>query len=91
MAKSRYTFEKREREKAKRQKHMEKLEQRQMAKKAKADSDLVIPAESADATGFSAISHSLVENINNRGPSVTVSENHRSVLGNMPDAEGKES
>ncbi len=39
MARSKYTFEKREKERAKRQKQIEKSAQRMMAKKAKAASE----------------------------------------------------
>ena len=66
MAKSRYTFEKREREKAKRHKHMEKLAQRQTAKKAKAGSGIELTKEDTDSTGLPATSHPLAENINDR-------------------------
>ena len=66
MAKTRYTFEKREREKAKRQKRLEKLAQRQTAKKVNADSGSEITAEAANSTGLIVTSHPLDETINNR-------------------------
>lgn len=67
MARSKYTFEKRMREKAKRQKQIEKSAQRMMAKKSKAGGEtgtagegvvsaepageFLPPAENGDATG----------------------------------------
>ncbi len=50
MAKSRYTFDKRQREKAKRLKQIEKISKRMMAKKQKANADGEIPGENSDAT-----------------------------------------
>lgn len=66
MAKTRYTFEKREREKAKRQKRMEKLAQRQTAKKANADTGSEITAEDANSTGLIAVAHPLDETVSNK-------------------------
>ena len=66
MAKTRYTFEKREREKAKRQKRMDKLAQRQTAKKVNADSGSEMTAEDGNATGLIAVSHPLDETMNNK-------------------------
>jgi len=66
MAKTRYTFEKREREKAKRQKRMDKLAQRQTAKKVNADTGSEITAEEANSTGLSAVSHPSDEAVINK-------------------------
>ena len=66
MAKTRYTFEKREREKAKQQKRMEKLAQRQTAKKVNTDSGSEITAEVANSTGLIVTSHPSDETINKK-------------------------
>ena len=65
MVKSRYTFEKREREKAKRRKQIEKLAQRMMAKKANADLVSGITADDTNSTGLIDDLHPLAESINN--------------------------
>lgn len=62
MARSKYTFEKRQKEKAKRQKQIEKSAQRMMAKKAKAASEAGTTGEDDGAIGLSTDAPPLPEN-----------------------------
>lgn len=64
MARSKFTFEKRQREKARQQKQQEKTTRRREAKQQKAEIDPEIQSEDSGIAGIEADPHSLAENRN---------------------------
>ena len=67
MARSKYTFEKRERERVQRQKQIEKSAQRMMAKKAKAGLDAGTAGENAAVPELATDVQPLAINADNTG------------------------
>jgi hypothetical protein len=64
MARSKFTFEKRQREKARQQKQQEKTTRRREAKQQKAEIDPEIQSEDSGIAGMEADPHSPAENRN---------------------------